>query len=138
MFWKNHNPSVQCKRQYMSAIFYHDEEQKTLAEESLQEMKSKATSKPITTLVLPAEKFFIAEDYHQKYLLQQHGWLISALDINPGEELNASHVAARLNGFVGGYGRKADFDAEWQKLGLNEKMADYVREQHTRNFRGSS
>ena len=52
----------QCKRQYMSAIFYTDEEQKTLAEESLKEMKAKATSKPITTLVLAAEKFFVAEE----------------------------------------------------------------------------
>jgi len=138
MFWNNHNPSVKCKRQYMSAIFYHDEEQKGLAESSLEAMKAKHSVKPITTLVLPAEKFFVAEDYHQKYLLQQHGWLISALDISPGYELNESHVAARVNGFVGGYGKKADFEAEWQKLGLNEKMAEYVRDQHTKNFRGSS
>jgi peptide-methionine (S)-S-oxide reductase len=55
-----------------------------------------------------------------------------------GYELNESHVAARVNGFVGGYGKKADFEAEWQKLGLNEKMAEYVRDQHTKNFRGSS
>ncbi len=52
--------------------------------------------------------------------------------------MNESHVAARVNGFVGGYGKKADFEAEWQKLGLNEKMAEYVRDQHTKNFRGSS
>ena len=36
--------------------------------------------------------------YHQKYLLQKHGALISALDVEPGEELIKSHVAARLNG----------------------------------------
>ena len=46
-----------------------------------------------------------------------------------GEELNRSHVAARVNGFVGGYGKKSDFDAEWQKLGLNDKMAEYIRDQ---------
>ncbi len=52
--------------------------------------------------------------------------------------MNSSHVAARVNGFVGGYGKKSDFDGEWEKLGLNEKMADYVREMHKRNFRGTS
>ena len=55
-----------------------------------------------------------------------------------GEELNESHVAARVNGFVGGYGVKADFEAEWEKLGLNEKMAEYIRDQHRKNFRGSN
>lgn len=136
LFWNNHNASVQCKRQYMSAIFYHDDDQKQFAEESMEKELKKG--KPITTKILPAEKFFVAEDYHQKYLLQQHGWLVNALDINPGDELNESHVAARVNGFVGGYGKKTDFDAEWEKLGLNEKMADYVRTQHLKNFRGSN
>jgi hypothetical protein len=60
------------------------------------------------------------------------------LNLFSGEELNSSHVAARVNGFVGGYGKKSDFDGEWEKLGLNEKMADYVREMHKRNFRGTS
>ena len=40
----------------------------------------------------------VCRSYHQKYLLQKHGALISALDIEPGEELIKSHVAARLNG----------------------------------------
>jgi peptide methionine sulfoxide reductase MsrA len=44
----------------MSAIFYHDDEQKKLAEESLDKAKQKG--KAITTLILPAEKFFEAEE----------------------------------------------------------------------------
>ncbi len=47
-----------------------------------------------------------------------------------------SHVAARLNGYVGGYGRPADFDAEWEGMGLNERMADYVRKELVRAGRG--
>ena len=70
--------------------------------------------------------------YHQKYLLQRHPWLLTALDIEPGEDLLNSHVACRLNGYVGGYGKPSDFDQEWEKLGLNEKMADYVRNQMKR------
>ncbi len=44
-----------------------------------------------------------------------------------------SHVAARLNGYIGGYGNPKDFDEEWPKLGLNEKMAEYVRKELIRN-----
>ena len=53
---------LQCQRQYMSAIFYHDDEQKTLAEESMDKLKASTKGKPITTLILPADKFFIAEE----------------------------------------------------------------------------
>ena len=74
--------------------------------------------------------------YHQKYLLQQHPWLLTALDVNPGDELIRSHVAARLNGYIGGYGKTSAFEAEWQKLGINEKMADYVKRQLVNNHRG--
>lgn len=65
--------------------------------------------------------------YHQKYLLQQHPWLMNALDIEPGRELIDSYVAARLNGYVGGYGTMADFEAELPSLKLDDKVADYVR-----------
>lgn len=60
MFWKNHDPTVKCTRQYMSAIFYHDEEQKRLAEESM-EKAAKDKAKKITTKIMPAEKFYVAE-----------------------------------------------------------------------------
>lgn len=134
MFWKNHDPTVQCTRQYMSAIFYHDEEQKRLAEESM-EKAAKDKSKKITTKIMPAEKFYVAEGYHQKYLLQQHPWLLQALDIDPEDELIESHVAARLNGYIGGYGKIPDFQQEWPKLGLNEKMADYVKDRMAKKTR---
>ena len=65
--------------------------------------------------------------YHQKYLLQQHPFLMNALDIEPGDELNNSHVATRLNGYVGGYGTLADFENELPSLNLEDKVADYVR-----------
>jgi len=57
------------------------------------------------------------------------------LEIEP-DDLIPSHVAARINGYVGGYGKKKDFEAEWPKLGLNEKMAEYVGKELNKNFRG--
>jgi peptide-methionine (S)-S-oxide reductase len=54
--------------QYRSAIFYHSEEQKRVAEEAIEELNLEGIrSKPIVTEVRPAETFYPAEDYHQEY-----------------------------------------------------------------------
>lgn len=111
----------------MSLIFYHDEEQKRLAMETMKAEQEKRIS-PISTSILPFKVFYNAEDYHQKYLLQRHPFLINALDISPGDELIKSHVAARINGYIGGYGTMDQFEEEWEKWGITEKMADYIRQ----------
>ena len=61
MFWENHDPTRCSSRQYMSAIFYHGEEQKRLAEESMKE-RQKQLTKPIVTKIAPAETFYDAEE----------------------------------------------------------------------------
>jgi peptide methionine sulfoxide reductase msrA/msrB len=54
--------------QYRTAIFYHDNEQKVLAEKSRQDLaRSKKFDKPIVTEILVFTKFFKAEEYHQEY-----------------------------------------------------------------------
>lgn len=53
---------------YGTAIFYHNEEQKRLAEDSKKELaESGRFSKPIITPILPACPFYLAEEYHQDY-----------------------------------------------------------------------
>lgn len=126
MFWKNHDSTARCTRQYMSAIFYNNEEQKKLAEDSMKAAQSSKIKK-IQTVIVPATTFYDAEDYHQKYLLQQHPFIMNELDLDPGPELIKSHVAARLNGYVGGYGKLKDFEEELPRLKLSDKVADYVR-----------
>ncbi|XP_042882036.1 peptide methionine sulfoxide reductase-like [Penaeus japonicus] len=135
VFWKNHNPTSNCTRQYMSAIFYHDEEQKRLAEETMKE-EQKNHGTPITTAIAPMKQFYVAEDYHQKYMLQRHAPVINALDIDPGDELISCHVAARINGYLGGYGSVAMFEKECSRWGISEKTADYIRKQIVSSFRG--
>ena len=61
LFWNNHDPCTRQKRQYMSAIFYHDEEQKTLAEQTMEEQQGQK-NKPIATQILPATEFYVAEE----------------------------------------------------------------------------
>ncbi len=53
---------------YQTAIFYHDENQKKLAEESKQALQESGRfKKPIVTPILPAKPFYPAEEYHQHY-----------------------------------------------------------------------
>ena len=73
-FWRHVDPTdpdgqfVDRGSQYRSVIFYHDEEQKRLAEESERELeKSGRFAKPIVTDILPFTKFYPAEEYHQDY-----------------------------------------------------------------------
>merc|ERR550534_2865753 len=88
--------------------------------------RKKQRNRPIATEIAPATEFTDAENYHQKYLLQHHPWLLESLEIHPGDHLIKSHVAARLNGYIGGYGNIKDFNIEAPHLGLNEKMMEYV------------
>lgn len=72
IFWRNIDPfdaSGQfCDKgdQYLSAIFYADEDEKKLAEASKANLEEKF-GKPIATQILPAADFYAAEDYHQDY-----------------------------------------------------------------------
>ncbi len=74
VFWKVHDPTTPNQQgndigpQYRSAIFYHDELQKGIAEQSLKETdQSGLWPNPIVTEINPFEVFYQAEDYHQKY-----------------------------------------------------------------------
>jgi methionine-S-sulfoxide reductase len=74
VFWMNVDPTDAggqfCDRgeQYQTAIFFHDEEQRRLAEESKQKLiDSGRLQKPIVTPVRPATPFYPAEEYHQDY-----------------------------------------------------------------------
>lgn len=125
MFWKNHDSTKECTREYMSAIFYHDAQQKFEAEQCLISHQARLT-RSITTQILPAQTFFEAEGYHQKYILQKHPRLLNMLDMDPSD-LVESTVAARLNGYLGGYGSIEAFDEEAEHLGLSLKEQEYIR-----------
>lgn len=75
VFWDNHNPTEKNRQgpdigdQYRSAIFTHDDAQKSAAEASKVALaNSKRFPRPIATEITPATTFYPAEDYHQQYL----------------------------------------------------------------------
>jgi len=74
VFFTIHDPTTLNRQggdvgtQYRSAIFYHDEEQKKVAEEAIRDLHAqKIWDNPIVTEVTKFEKFYVAEDYHQEY-----------------------------------------------------------------------
>jgi peptide-methionine (S)-S-oxide reductase len=77
IFWHNVDPTTRDREfcdvghQYRTAIFFHDAEQESEAKESKAALdKSKPFKDPIVTEIVPATKFWPAEDYHQKYYLK--------------------------------------------------------------------
>ncbi len=78
VFWHIHNPTLLNRQgpdigsQYRSIIFYYDQTQKQIAEQSKQNLElAKKYPKPIVTEIIAATTFFPAEEYHQKYLKKQ-------------------------------------------------------------------
>ena len=74
VFFTVHDPTTLNQQgndvgtQYRSAIFYHNDEQKKIAEETIKELNNQHIwDKPIVTEVTQLDKFYMAEDYHQEY-----------------------------------------------------------------------
>jgi peptide-methionine (S)-S-oxide reductase len=74
VFFAIHDPTTLNRQgadvgtQYRSAIFYHDEEQKKIAEELIKDLNAQEIwDRPIVTDVTKLDKFYVAEDYHQEY-----------------------------------------------------------------------
>ena len=104
----------------MSAAFYHNDEQKRLAEltKDREAVKRKET---IYTEVLPASTFYRAEDYHQKYYLRLHQALMREFSDSFSNEdgFVDSTAAARVNGYLGGNGTLPALQEEMSTLGLS-------------------
>lgn len=79
-FWTMHDPTQVNRQgpdvgtQYRSVIFYHDEDQRRIAERVRGELDASGRfNRPIVTAVEPAAQFWPAEDYHQQYLARRGG-----------------------------------------------------------------
>lgn len=80
IFWEIHDPTQVNRQgpdfgsQYRSAIFYHSAEQKAAAIDSRDALQKtpRYLAKKIVTEIVPAKEFWVAEEYHQRYL-EKHG-----------------------------------------------------------------
>jgi peptide-methionine (S)-S-oxide reductase len=123
IFFDKHSPEYDVRaRQYISAIFYHDEKQKNAALAAL-EQEQKIRGVKLYTLILPYEKLYLAEAYHQKYYMQMVDVLkndIRSYYTNFRDFIDST-AAARINGYLKGLGRIEQMRSDIDSLGLSDK-----------------
>ena len=132
--WVSHNPcSTAWSRQYMSAIFYDGDAQKKTILASKARMEEKL-GRPVKTAILPLGKFYLAEDYHQKYELRCNAALMKefAAIYPDAKDFVNSTAAARVNSYLGGSGTKEQLKAEIDLLGLSPEGRKQLRQYVTR------
>jgi len=95
VFFKTHDPTTLNQQgadvgpQYRSVIFYHDDQQKRIAQEYIEQLgDQRAFRKPIVTEVSPFSRFYRAEEYHQDFFAK-----------NPGHGYCQAVVAAKVRKF---------------------------------------
>ena len=121
IFWNSHNPTSRAwSRQYMSVIFYHDDKQRQLALET-KAVEESQRNKKIQTEILSFSNFYLAEDYHQKYELRRNTELMREFNAMYPRDIDFinSTAAARVNGYLGGYGTSEEVKAAIESLGLS-------------------
>lgn len=137
-FWKSHKPTQRSwNRQYMHAVFYHNEQQKRAALKSKASVEA-AIGRTVRTEVLPLKAFYRAEDYHQKYILTRRSDLAGELKrVYPRlKDYVDSTAVARLNGYAGGHGTKEQLEREIDDLGLGSKNRQALIDMVARSGRG--
>ena len=103
MFFSVHDPTtlnrqgVDTGTQYRSAIFYHNEQQKAVAEELIGELnRAHLWEKPIVTQIAPLDTFYPAGDYHREYFLRHPEQAYCQMIISPKVSKFRNQWAKRL------------------------------------------
>lgn len=123
MVWRTHDPTRAAHRgQYASLVLAHDEAQLAAARASAERLSASLGGRPLSTRIEPLKRFWIAEDYHQKYYLRNDRALMAdfrAMFVDDAKFV-ASTAAARVNGYVAGDGDAEQLGREIELLGLSE------------------
>jgi len=140
VFWVSHRPTTKpWSRQYQSVIFYHSDEQRQLALATKQREEARL-GRSVLTEIVPFPVFYLAEDYHQKYYLQQIRELMNelrAMHTDFSDFINST-ITARINGYVGGYGSLESLEEQLISSGLSSVASTRLREIRHKNFPAAS
>jgi peptide-methionine (S)-S-oxide reductase len=138
VFWDSHDPTIPSwSLQYMAAIFFHNDEQKRLALHSMDQVKS--GKKKFYTKIFPLTVFYPAENYHQKYRLRANRVLMRDFKAmySLQEDFMNSTAAARINGYLYGYGSFEDLKGDLSGFGLSpaaeKKLTEIVKRRKGKN-----
>jgi len=121
VFWDSHDPAAPSwSRRYMSLLFYHNDEQRSLAVAS-KERREAEMERPVLTQLVPLSRFYLAEDYHQKFRLRQEEDLMEEFNAFYAEAQGFidSTAAARINGYLAGYGTFQTLQEHLSSFGLS-------------------
>ena len=136
-FWEGHDPTARSwSTQYKAAVFYHNDEQRKMTEETRNKIEAAQKIK-VQTEILPFSRFYVAEAYHQKYSLRGHNEFMREFrSIYPSDEaLMNSTAAARVNGYLSGFGSPAALQEEIGSLGLSTETQRRLLEMMKRHGR---
>jgi len=129
LFWSNHDPTRPAhSRQYASIVLAHDESQLSRAHASRDRLES-VLQRPIITRIERLDRFYLAEDYHQKYRLRSSAPVMrefQAMYTNDSDFVESS-AAARINGYLDGGGSCTRLESEISEFGLSPEASRYVR-----------
>jgi len=129
VFYEIHDPTFKYQSpQYMSLILYHDPEQKDLAQKEKKKLSEKFMGE-VQTRIEEYISFYPAEDYHQKYFLQAFPEIMKELKKNSPDfqTLIKSKTAARINGYISGFGSKEQLEKGLQKFNLDQETKRIIQ-----------
>ncbi|KAL0491363.1 peptide methionine sulfoxide reductase [Acrasis kona] len=122
VFYDEHSPSRSSK-QYQSAIFYHDDDQKEIALQGKEDFEKRVGSTAV--LIQRIGDFYLAEDYHQKFYLRQNSDVLKELNLD-NEALINSPIATRFNCYVSGRGDYEEAKKDVANLNLSEGVSKRI------------
>lgn len=128
-FWAVHSPlKPALSTQYASLILCHDAEQLSVARASRERVAGRV-GRRVHTEVRMLDRFYVAEDYHQKHALRGDSVLVSEVHGYCRDEasLRDSTAAARLNGYAYGLGSRVRVEMDIESLGLSDVGARHLR-----------
>jgi len=128
LVWQSHDPTSKAfKTQYASLVLAHDLDQLEAARVSAQRLED-LFGRQIHTRIEPLTTFYMAEDYHQKYYLQNDNGLNREFrTMYPRfADFVESSAAARVNGYLAGAGACARLERELPQLGVSADSGKHL------------
>lgn len=127
-FLDHRDMTLDYPTQYATNIFYHSEAERMAAEAAVADVERELGG-PIVISIRPAGLFTLAEDYHQKYNLKVYALMAAEFERMYPEDYTDSTAAARINGFLAGFGSQARIQEELGLYGLSPKAISLFLEE---------
>ncbi|MFP4021871.1 MAG: peptide-methionine (R)-S-oxide reductase MsrB [Halanaerobium sp.] len=132
IFFAGHNPYSQAySRQYASLILYNNSEQEETARAVKEELEAES-GREIKTEIKELDRFYLAEDYHQKFRLQQQvAFRDHYLDQMSMQEFINSPAVTKVSGYITGNGERDNIIQNIGELGLTTELQERLLEKNS-------